>query len=864
MNKWVLYSLILFVSLISIAVSCTIDTPVSEVSKNPISETDSALVKVYDLLNSESTQLNSVTSTDSLSTSYYSIILDDCPWLIPKINQRFEGVIHSYNRSFEISSSPNNSVYHSILASKHYDKIHYNQDSCFHYARLAYEKVKGLDDDHLLKYLGVCQLIRASEYQRNSLLAVGVENEFLTNAIDVDHPFYQTIFQRRIISLIKLSQLEDAQKEFDKMSSESSDSCSYAISKKLECQLLYSMYNTKDFSIVTEDVISQIEILKSKCNYYDINFDRIIGQYYKQKGLPLKAIDKLIQAKSFEEKKLNYNNAHTETIHFVLSQLYEVRGEYDKAINIYLSNNSEKVSKFIDNPESTKDLNINDLISIQRIADIKKSSGILNKNLSELSKAKSLYSSALRMMNHTLNKYDEETLLRYFHYQTDIVSQLIDINLVLLKSTKQDSLEYEIADLVLIKNNLRYKYEQQFNIQLSQSDPTLLSTIRQNELQLKQESLGELIESKNLYELSVNQLNLKRKFPKLSALDPSSLDHKNRFSKTIGSSHEPWLIFSFLDDRLIQLIWRDQKLDISEVYFSERDFNQLDSLIKFQSDVSLDDPDRYQSLAHHLYNKLIPKSLFDVQHLRLILDGPLNYVSFDALVTNDDHIEHFSELEYLIKETNTRRHFIEELYQNSNNTVFDTYAFSFSNNKTVLSPKTRLSELFAGISETKIIADISKSNKLFRAQDCTKQNFKNALKRENINIHLATHGYANAQERDQLKLYFRNKDLSLDSMFAYELLESQINAHQIILSACETAYGKTETVEGVYNWPRYLLQQGAQSIISTLWLLSDVSGSEIFKHYYTQGSDLHQAKLNYLTEGKYPAQPYYWAGLVEY
>jgi CHAT domain-containing protein len=248
----------------------------------------------------------------------------------------------------------------------------------------------------------------------------------------------------------------------------------------------------------------------------------------------------------------------------------------------------------------------------------------------------------------------------------------------------------------------------------------------------------------------------------------------------------------------------------------------------------------------------------------MILDGSLNDLSFDALAIQDNNADYFSEIKYLIHQTRIKRHFSEAQLNTYRSKSSQTHVFSFSSLKSLNKGKTRLAELPSGHHEKSIIERTLDNTSVFEGKSCTKKNFIEALSTNNTNVHLASHGYANALERDQLKLYFRNADLSLDSLFAYELLPYQIKANRIILSACQSASGKTESVEGVYNWPRYLLQQGAQSVISTLWLLNDLSGSEIFKHYYQGDQDLREAKLNYLTEGKFPVHPYYWAGLVEY
>jgi CHAT domain-containing protein len=91
----------------------------------------------------------------------------------------------------------------------------------------------------------------------------------------------------------------------------------------------------------------------------------------------------------------------------------------------------------------------------------------------------------------------------------------------------------------------------------------------------------------------------------------------------------------------------------------------------------------------------------------------------------------------------------------------------------------------------------------------------------------------------------------------------------VTLSACDTGLGEIRNGEGVYGLRRAFVLAGAETLVMSLWPVSDYIARDMMVAYYTglraglgRGDALRQARLALL---KRPTRrhPYYWAGFIE-
>jgi CHAT domain-containing protein len=91
----------------------------------------------------------------------------------------------------------------------------------------------------------------------------------------------------------------------------------------------------------------------------------------------------------------------------------------------------------------------------------------------------------------------------------------------------------------------------------------------------------------------------------------------------------------------------------------------------------------------------------------------------------------------------------------------------------------------------------------------------------------------------------------------------------VTLSACDTGVGEIRDHEGVYGLRRAFVLAGAETLVMSLWPVSDYIARDAMVGYYTRlraglgrGDALREAKLAIL---KHPSRrhPYYWAGFIQ-
>src|SRR5262249_45065501 len=91
----------------------------------------------------------------------------------------------------------------------------------------------------------------------------------------------------------------------------------------------------------------------------------------------------------------------------------------------------------------------------------------------------------------------------------------------------------------------------------------------------------------------------------------------------------------------------------------------------------------------------------------------------------------------------------------------------------------------------------------------------------------------------------------------------------VTLSACDTGVGEVKTGEGVYGLRRAFTLAGTETLVMSLWPVSDYVTREIMTTYYTglknglgRGEALRQAELAMLKH-KGRQHPFYWASFIQ-
>jgi CHAT domain-containing protein len=116
-----------------------------------------------------------------------------------------------------------------------------------------------------------------------------------------------------------------------------------------------------------------------------------------------------------------------------------------------------------------------------------------------------------------------------------------------------------------------------------------------------------------------------------------------------------------------------------------------------------------------------------------------------------------------------------------------------------------------------------------------------------------------------------NKDTGEDGILT-ALEASNLNlwgTKLVTLSACDTGIGEVKNGEGVYGLRRAFFLAGTESLVMSLWPVSDYVTRELMTEYYAglkkglgRGEALRQAQLDMLKRGG-RQHPFYWGSFIQ-
>lgn len=112
-------------------------------------------------------------------------------------------------------------------------------------------------------------------------------------------------------------------------------------------------------------------------------------------------------------------------------------------------------------------------------------------------------------------------------------------------------------------------------------------------------------------------------------------------------------------------------------------------------------------------------------------------------------------------------------------------------------------------------------------------------------VHIASHAVINPWFPLYSYIECADKNLKL-----YEILDKDITANLIVLSACETgrgisAAGGIPQNEDFLSLSRAFLLKGAGTVISSFWVVNDKTSAELMKYFYQEMFPVPQQSLNY-------------------
>lgn len=169
------------------------------------------------------------------------------------------------------------------------------------------------------------------------------------------------------------------------------------------------------------------------------------------------------------------------------------------------------------------------------------------------------------------------------------------------------------------------------------------------------------------------------------------------------------------------------------------------------------------------------------------------------------------------------------------------------------------------------VAGISRhfKTKLYEGLSATKQNFIRESK-SNKFIHLATHAFAEPNVMFSKIIFSGDDNEDIHSLFGYEIAGLNLDVEMLILSACQTGYGKFQLGEGISSLAKLFSDAGTKSLLFTLWNVDDYASAELMTLYYSylesgleKDLALQAAQKTYLQKNEETKNiPFFWAGFV--
>jgi len=296
------------------------------------------------------------------------------------------------------------------------------------------------------------------------------------------------------------------------------------------------------------------------------------------------------------------------------------------------------------------------------------------------------------------------------------------------------------------------------------------------------------------------------------------------------------------------------------------------------------------SWFYQAFWKPIAQDIEGVEQVIIIPDNILGYIPFEALLVEQaDLSTEYNAMHYLVQDYIIHYGYSAQLMlentkfkKQSHSTGFQMLAMASSypplqtgvlNKRSDLQQRLRksLKPIPAVNKEIDVLKALFPQGTFYQSIAGNEANFKAAVGQHNL-VHLAMHGTLNTNHPIASSMAFTENGDSLEDnfLYAYEISQLEMNADLVVLSACETGYGKFEQGEGIMSLARSFMYAGVPSLVVSLWQVNDATTAAIMELFYKKIKEgapidvaLTIAKRRFIQQAKgIVAHPAYWAPFV--
>lgn len=298
---------------------------------------------------------------------------------------------------------------------------------------------------------------------------------------------------------------------------------------------------------------------------------------------------------------------------------------------------------------------------------------------------------------------------------------------------------------------------------------------------------------------------------------------------------------------------------------------------------------KYTEHAHWFYSFLLAPLLEGkptITKLVIIPDNKLGNLPFETFLTKaaPKVPSSYKELDYVLNKYTISYNYSAALWKENNdntprlhnNQLFGIAANYDSTTYSIrLKKKTptayKLQPLPAARQEVATLQQ--KFEGLFAFDEMATEALVKAKAKDYAVLHFATHGLLNSNQPFLSALALTPDSTSEETSFlqAHEISKMQLNAALVVLSACETGFGKFEQGNGIASLARSFMYAGAPALIVSLWQVNDYATALIMQKLYAnlannspKNQALRQAKIDYIAQADaITAHPAFWSSFIQ-
>lgn len=556
-------------------------------------------------------------------------------------------------------------------------------------------------------------------------------------------------------------------------------------------------------------------------NHDFVNLSRLNASYLTKNKRYKEAIPHLIKALNYDLNQLHHNFATHSNICDLFSDSYISLGQFDKAL-IYIAKN-EYINEFSNEQSIYEYLKSHPESAYSFTTTISCANLFFEKflktnQLKDLKIADKYIELVNENMYNQFNIADEHSILQFYLETGNFFFQLaMKINYTLYNLTKDNRyLEKFINYSEKSKNSLLNRDISIFNQWTSLSNELIekekyLRFLQHKEILKGYRNNPEFNRIQKMYnrishEIESQDLNYSTN--KLISTKESLSEIKDKIgisTSIISTAHfENQIYITLINKNGVELfkLYSDSML--------VNTMNRIDSIIN--SDTKTD-----TFTLNQLYS-ILKKSLFPNdfeiklnKNIIVIPDGLFHRLPLQLLLATYHNISYSPSIQIINPE-------------NSNfKLIKKVAAFAFSDDETIMANKrSSLNELPGTIKEVNKLRLIHTNIEIYSGHNATKENFLKVYEDTTVEyIHLAVHGFANSNVKNDVKLYFRTAEGGIDSLYGFELLGIKSNVKKVVLSACQSTIGKYVEGEGNFSLIRYFLINGAKEVQASNYNLLD-------------------------------------------